>query len=197
MTHLGRFLKVLQCDWVTWCSSCNHSERGRVGVDLIIAPPASIWFYLTICSIVTAEIQIWRIWCLCIQTSKSFTTDGDKETSEASAKAESLATQSLCWQSGKQGGTHFLLLPPSSGHTFFCGSLYKKLLPKKRTKNEHMPSAADLCFLYLLVSQNTALYRNTASGPQQTSSRTAGSSQPEHKYQIDSPRPFHANLLHV
>lgn len=30
-----------------------------------------------------------------------------------------LATQTLCWQSGRQAGTHFLLLLPSSGHTFF------------------------------------------------------------------------------
>lgn len=41
-------------------------------------------------------------------------------------------------------------------------------------KNDHMPWAADLCFLYLHVSQNTALYRNTEKRPQQTSSRTEG-----------------------
>lgn len=50
---------------------------------------------------------------------------------------------------------------------------YKKLLPKMRKKH-HMPWAADLCFLYLHVSQNTALYRNCEQRLQQTSSRTWG-----------------------
>lgn len=43
---------------------------------------------------------------------------------------------------------------------------------RRGQKNDHMPWAADLCFLYLHVSQNTALYRNTEMRPQQTSSRT-------------------------
>lgn len=37
-----------------------------------------------------------------------------------------------------------------------------------------MPWAADLCFLYLHVSQNAALYRNTEKKLQQGSSRTNG-----------------------
>lgn len=45
---------------------------------------------------------------------------------------------------------------------------------KKKKKRDHMPRAADLCFLYLHVSQNTAIYRNTEKRPEQTSSRTEG-----------------------
>lgn len=43
-----------------------------------------------------------------------------------------------------------------------------------KTKKNHMPWAADLCFLYLHVSQNAALYRNTEKKLQQASSRTKG-----------------------
>lgn len=45
---------------------------------------------------------------------------------------------------------------------------------RRGQKNDHMPRAADLCFLYLRVSQNTALYRNSEKRPQQSSSRTEG-----------------------
>lgn len=69
----------------------------------------------------------------------------------------------LCWQSGKQAGTHFLLLPPSLWSHLLCRiavrftrNCYQRWAPK----NDHMPRAADLCFLCLRVSQNAALYRN-------------------------------------
>lgn len=80
----------------------------------------------------------------------------------------------------RQAGTHFLLLLPSSGHTYFVTlrfSLQEIVTKdedkkKKKKRNNHMPRAADLCFLYLHVSQNTALYRNAEKRTQQTGSRT-------------------------
>lgn len=44
----------------------------------------------------------------------------------------------------------------------------------KTKKKDHMPWAADLCFLYLHVSQNAALYRNTEKKLQHAISRTEG-----------------------
>ena len=70
---------------------------------------------------------------------------------------------------------------PSSGHTFFVKlrfSLQEIVTKvegpkkKKKKKKDHMLLAADLCFLYLHVSQNTALYRNLEKRLQQMSSRT-------------------------
>lgn len=57
-----------------------------------------------------------------------------------------------------------------------------------RTKKRSHARAADLCFLYLHVSQNTALYRNTERRPQQTSSSAEGFvfKLTEHKGRTDS-----------
>lgn len=59
---------------------------------------------------------------------------------------------------------------------FFTRNCYQSRGPKKKnkpkTKSDHMFWAADLFFLYLHVSQNAALYRNTEKRLQQTSSRT-------------------------
>lgn len=86
-----------------------------------------------------------------------------------------LATQYADRVTGRQAGTHFLLLLSSSGHTFFVTLRFflQEIVTKDEDqKKDHMPWAADLCFLYLHVSQKTALYRNTDKRPQQTSSRT-------------------------
>lgn len=71
---------------------------------------------------------------------------------------------------------------PSSGHTFFVKlrfslqEIVTKVEDQKKKKNQNKIRshvlAADLCFLYLHVSQNAALYRNTEKRLQQTSSRT-------------------------
>lgn len=87
-----------------------------------------------------------------------------------------LATQALCWQSGRQAGMH----PLPSATAFLWSHLLcniavlftRNCYQRRGQKNDHMPWAADLCFLYLHVSQNTALYRNAERRPQQTSSRT-------------------------
>lgn len=55
---------------------------------------------------------------------------------------------------------------------FFTRICYQSRGPPKKKKKNHMLLAADLCFLYLHVSQNTALYRNTEKRLQQKSSRT-------------------------
>lgn len=87
-----------------------------------------------------------------------------------------LATQALCWQSGRQAGMH----PLPSATAFLWSHLLcniavlftRNCYQRRGQKNDHMPWAADLRFLYLHVSQNTALYRNAEGRPQQTSSRT-------------------------
>lgn len=85
-----------------------------------------------------------------------------------------LATQSLCWQSGSQAPTSFCYTAFLWSHllckiaVLFTRNCYQR----RGQKNDHMPRAADLCFLYLHVSQNTALYRDSEKRPQQTSSRT-------------------------
>lgn len=74
-------------------------------------------------------------------------------------------TSKACWKSWR----HFLLLLPSSGHTFFVKlwfslqEIVTKVEDKK--KKEHMVLAADLRFLYVHVSQNTAFYRNREETP--------------------------------
>lgn len=65
---------------------------------------------------------------------------------------------------------------PSSGHTFFVTLRFflQETVTKDEDKKRSHARAADLCFLYLHVSQNTALYRNTERRPQQTSSSAEG-----------------------
>lgn len=71
--------------------------------------------------------------------------------------------------------TSFCLLP-SSGHTFFVKLWFslQEVLTKDEDKKTITCPEQLICFLYLRVSQNTALYRNTERRPQQTSSRTEG-----------------------
>lgn len=78
------------------------------------------------------------------------------------------------WQAGKH--------PLPSATAFLWSHLLCKIAvlftrncyQRRGQKNDHMHRAADLCFLYLHVSQNNALYRNTEKRPLQTSSRTEG-----------------------
>lgn len=91
----------------------------------------------------------------------------------------SLATHAVCWQSGRQAPTSFcyrlpLVTSSLKSAVLFTRNCYQRRGQKKEKKKDHMPWAADLCFLYLHVSQNTAIYRNTEKRPQQTSSRTEG-----------------------
>lgn len=73
--------------------------------------------------------------------------------------------------------TSFCLLP-SSGHTFFVKLWFslQEVLTKDEDKKTITCPEQLICFLYLRVSQNTALYRNTERRPQRTSSRTEASS---------------------
>lgn len=76
-------------------------------------------------------------------------------------------TDYICWQSGRRPLPS--AIPPSSDHTFFVTLWFslQEIVSKDEEKKNHMPWAADLCFLYLRVSQNTALYRNSEKRPQQ------------------------------
>lgn len=79
------------------------------------------------------------------------------------------------WQAGRQAPTSFFYCLPLVTPSLKIAVLFTRNCYQRRgQKNDHMPRAADLCFLYLCVSQNTALYRDTEKRPRQASSRTGG-----------------------
>ena len=78
-------------------------------------------------------------------------------------------------QAGRQAPTSFFYCLPLVTPSLKIAVLFTRNCYQRRgQKNDHMPRAADLCFLYLRVSQNTALYRDTEKRPRQASSRTGG-----------------------
>lgn len=111
----------------------------------------------------------------CSQTSfPSVPASKSKAYSERYDKACNTGSMLTEWQAGKH--------PLPSATAFLWSHLLCKIAvlftrncyQRRGQKNDHMHWAADLCFLYLHVSQNNALYRNTEKRPLQTSSRTEG-----------------------